>query len=139
MESCIFCNIAKGVLPCAKIWENDNYVAFLDIKPVTKGMTLVVPKEHLTSAIFDNDIESMKNIMEVSKEVAGVLKSYFKSERVALVFEGVDIQHLHAKLYPLREGECIEKLVCNVQSIPDIETINNLAEKIRGSVNKALD
>jgi len=46
MDSCVFCKIVKGEMPCAKIWEDDNFIAFLDIKPATKGMTLLIPKIH---------------------------------------------------------------------------------------------
>ncbi len=101
MDSCIFCKIVKGEIPCAKIWEDDNFIAFLDIKPATKGMTLLIPKIHSSSDIFDTSDEEIKAIFSAGKTISSILKKAFDVERVAVVFEGVGVPHLHMKLYPL--------------------------------------
>jgi diadenosine tetraphosphate (Ap4A) HIT family hydrolase len=98
---CIFCKIAKGEIPSAKIWEDKKIIAILDISPNTKGMTLVLPKEH-----FDSDPETMPEkdyleLMSASKKVSGLLKKSLGVHRVALVVEGMGVNHVHIKLYPL--------------------------------------
>ena len=130
MENCIFCKISKGEIPCAKIWEDDNFIAFLDINPVTEGMTLVIPKEHCDSYVFNNKDKTVKSLIEATKKVAQLLKNYLGVERVALIFEGIEINHLHAKLLPLKAGESIRKLLNSNYPKPETEDLNKLALKI---------
>ena len=69
MIDCVFCKIAKGEIPCAKIWEDENYLAFLDINPNTKGMSLVIPKKHFDSYAADMDDKDYCNLMIAAKKV----------------------------------------------------------------------
>lgn len=101
MEDCIFCKIAKGEIPCAKVWEDDDFLAFLDIRPVTKGMTLVIPKKHHGSYIFNENDSDISGIMKAGRTVSKMLEKAFNVTRVALVAEGAGVNHLHIKLYPL--------------------------------------
>ena len=101
-EDCIFCKIAKGELPCHKIWEDENYLSFLSIFPNTDGFTIVIPKQHRESYVFDNDNKVMNNLMIATKTTARILDNYFKDVgRSAVVFEGFGVDHLHFKIYPL--------------------------------------
>ena len=54
MENCIFCKIIKGEIPSSKVWEDENFIAILDINPNTEGVTLVIPKKHYDSYVFDH-------------------------------------------------------------------------------------
>ena len=101
MADCIFCKIVEGKIPCAKVWEDDNFLAFLDIRPVTKGMTLVIPKKHHQSYIFNETDWDVSQLMKASREVAKMLEEAFDISRVAVVAEGAGVNHLHIKLYPL--------------------------------------
>ena len=75
MSDCIFCKIANGESPCFKIWENDEFMAFLDIMPNVKWQTLVVPKKHYDSDLFDIDDEKFYGrLMAATKEVIDILK-----------------------------------------------------------------
>jgi len=102
MSFCVFCEIVAGRLPSHKIWEDENYYAFLGIFPNTRGMTIVVPKKHLDSYVFKVAEKEMDSLMHAAKKVAKNLdKKLPTNMRTALVFEGFGIDHLHAKLYPL--------------------------------------
>ncbi|MCL5101753.1 MAG: HIT domain-containing protein [Candidatus Marsarchaeota archaeon] len=100
MENCVFCKIAERTSKSYKIWEDEKYVAFLDIYPNIKGATIVIPKEHTNSYIFDQTDEQIEGIMVAAKKVAKILEKGLKVGRVNIVFEGLMIDHLHAKLYP---------------------------------------
>jgi len=99
--SCIFCKIVKGEFDSAKIWENKDFLAILDVNPNTKGMTLVLPKKHYDSYIFNMEKETLNEFIASAKTVAKILERYFKIKRVALVAEGMGVNHAHFKLYPL--------------------------------------
>ncbi|MBW6442293.1 HIT domain-containing protein [Patescibacteria group bacterium] len=101
MKDCIFCKIINEEIPCHKIYEDNNYLAFLDIHPNTKGMTLVVPKKHYHSDAFDMPKEAYIDLMLISKKIAKVLEKKLSVKRVAMVMEGMGIDHIHIKLYPL--------------------------------------
>jgi len=101
MSDCIFCKIAKGEVDSAKIWEDENFLAILDVNPNTKGMTLVLPKQHYDSYVFDMPENIYQQLMLVSKKVARILEKGLAVKRVALVMEGMGVNHSHIKLYPL--------------------------------------
>jgi len=101
MDECIFCKIVKGEIPCEKIWENDEFLAILDVFPNTKGMTLLLSKKHLDSDIFSLSKEDYNSTLESVRKVVKILEKGLKVKRVAIVVEGMGINHLHVKLYPL--------------------------------------
>lgn len=101
MEDCIFCKIASGEIPAVKVWEDEKYSAFLDIKPNTKGMTIVIPKKHFDSDIFSMPKKEIQEFLAATKKVVRLLEKGLKVKRVATVIEGMEINHAHIKLYPL--------------------------------------
>jgi len=147
MDNCVFCKIVNGEIPSAKVWEDENFLAFLDIKPSTKGMTLVVPKKHFDSYIFQAPEEEVMTLFKAAKKVAGMLEKAFDIDRVAMVAEGIGVNHLHVKLYPLhgvkgkfipkepKENMYFEKYegFVSTQLGPQIDygELNKLAEQIR--------
>lgn len=101
MNQCIFCMIVAGQIPSAKWWEDDNFIAILDINPNIKGASLVIPKKHEPSdysAVSDNTLNYAATAL---KNPINKLKKYFDTEKIGIVIEGVGIDHLHYKLYPL--------------------------------------
>ncbi len=100
-EDCLFCKIVAGEIPATKIYEDEKFLAFLDINPNTEGMTLVIPKEHYDSYAFDMPDDVYTELMLVTKKVAKLLKKGLNVSRVALVMEGTGVNHAHIKLYPL--------------------------------------
>jgi len=101
MENCIFCKIAGGEIDSAKIWEDKDFVAILDLNPNTKGMALIMPKEHYDSYIFSMPDDFYAKMMLASKKVAKLLEKALDAKRVAMVMEGMGVNHAHIKLYPL--------------------------------------
>lgn len=115
---CVFCEIIEGVKPCHKIWEDENYLAFLSIYPNILGFSVVVPKIHMSSYIFDHDSHAISGLMLASKEVARVLDSYFLDVgRTGVIFEGYGVDHLHSKLFPMHgtgSSSAFKKIASNV-------------------------
>lgn len=101
MENCIFCKIVKREIPSAKIWEDEEFLAILDINPNTKGMSLVLPKTHFDSYVFDMPDDAYQRFFLAAKKVAKILEKGLNVKRVAMVVEGMGVNHAHFKLYPL--------------------------------------
>ena len=101
MKDCVFCKIVKGEIDSVKIWEDGNFLAILDIKPNTKGMTLVLTKKHYDSYAFDMSEDVYQNFMLAAKKVRKILEKGLGVKRIAMVMEGMGINHAHIKLYPL--------------------------------------
>jgi len=98
---CIFCKIIKGEFDSAKIWEDEEFLAILDIRPNTKGMTLVLPKKHFDSYIFDLPDDVYEKLLMAAKKVGKILDKSLKVKKVAMVMEGMGVNHAHIKLYPM--------------------------------------
>lgn len=101
MEDCVFCKIVKGEIPCHKIYEDESFLAFLDIFPNTKGMTLVITKKHYPSYAFNIPEEVYEKFMRIVNKIAKTLDRTLNVKRTAMVMEGMGINHAHIKLYPL--------------------------------------
>jgi histidine triad (HIT) family protein len=133
MENCVFCKIAKGEIPSVKIWEDEKHLAILDIKPNTEGMTLVLTKEHYDSDATEMPDKPYKELMIAAKKVAKLLKKKLKIIKVAIVIEGLGVNHIHVKLYPIYKSNEVEGYI-TTQLGPQksAEELNKIAEKIRG-------
>ena len=101
MKECIFCKIVKGEIPCHKVYEDEEFLAFLDVYPNTKGMTLVITKKHYDSYAFDLPEDVFVNLMKVTKKISKILDKNLEVKRTAMVMEGMGVNHVHIKLYPL--------------------------------------
>jgi len=100
-EQTLFDKIVDGSIPSFKVWEDDTYLAFLTPFPTTPGVTVVIPKQNPGDYIFTMDDDAIAGLMVAAKKVSKLLEKAFGVERVALVFEGTGVAHVHAKLYPL--------------------------------------
>jgi histidine triad (HIT) family protein len=96
----IFSKIIAGEIPCYKIAENDHYIAFLDVFPLKKGHTLIVPKKEV-DYIFDLDHETYLGLMAFSKEVAVAIKKAIPCNRIAVNVFGLEVPHAHVHLIPM--------------------------------------
>jgi histidine triad (HIT) family protein len=101
MDNCIFCKIVNGKIPSFKVWEDKEHLAILDIFPNTKGMTLVLTKKHFDSYIFDMPEKAYSKLLLAAKKVGKLLDKKLKVQRTAVVAEGMGVNHIHIKLYPL--------------------------------------
>jgi Diadenosine tetraphosphate (Ap4A) hydrolase and other HIT family hydrolases len=96
----IFCKIIAGEIPCNKIAENDEFFAFLDINPVSKGHTLVIPKKE-TDYIFDIDDNELGRMMIFAKKIAIAIKKAIPCMRVGVAVMGLEVPHAHIHLIPI--------------------------------------
>jgi histidine triad (HIT) family protein len=130
-KDCIFCKIAKGEIPSVKIWEDEKHLAILDINPNTEGMTLVLTKEHHDSDATDMPDKAYKELMIATKKVAKMLKKKLNVDRVAFVLEGLGVNHIHVKLYPMYPSNESEGYVTTkLGPQKSTEELNKIAEKI---------
>jgi histidine triad (HIT) family protein len=98
----IFSKIVTGEIPCYKVAENDEFLAFLDIMPLATGHTLVIPKKE-TDYIFDIEDGAYQRLWAFAKEVAVVLKEKVPCKRVGLSVIGLEVAHAHIHLIPLQQ------------------------------------
>jgi diadenosine tetraphosphate (Ap4A) HIT family hydrolase len=99
----LFDEIVDGNIPSWKVWEDENYLAFLTPFASTPGATVVIPKKNPGDYVFTADESAVNGLMSAARKAACVLEKAFGAERIALVFEGEAVPHLHAKLYPMHE------------------------------------
>jgi len=99
MEDCIFCKIIAGGIPCAKIYEDDKVLAFLDIKPVNNGHTLIIPKEHY-HWMTDTPDEIVTHAYVLAKNLMAAIKKAFNADYVSLTVVGNEVPHFHVHLIP---------------------------------------
>lgn len=97
----IFDKIIRKEIPSYIVWEDDKHLAFLTPFPNTPGFTVVIPKVNPGNYVFAIDDSVYTELMEATKTVAKLLEKALNVSRVALVFEGTGVAHVHAKLIPL--------------------------------------
>jgi len=101
----IFSKIAAGEIPSYKCAENEKFYAFLDINPVAKGHTLVIPRREV-DYIFDMEDDEIAEFQQFAKQVAVALKKAFPCKKVAQVVLGLEVPHAHIHLIPMNsEGD----------------------------------
>lgn len=129
----IFSKIAAGEIPSYKCAENDEFYAFLDINPVAKGHTLVIPRREV-DYIFDMDDDEIGRYQQFAKRVAVAMKKTFPCKKVAQVVLGLEVAHAHIHLIPMNsEGDVDfrkEKLQLSQ------EEMQQIAEKILTAFNE---
>ena len=109
-NNCIFCKIVKGKLPCHKIWEDENHLAFLSIFPNTEGFSVVITKEHYPSYAFDLSDKILSDLVIAAKKVAKLLDSKLEDVgRTGMIFEGFGVDHVHAKLFPMHGTDKVKE------------------------------
>jgi histidine triad (HIT) family protein len=134
MEDCIFCKIARGELPCFKVYEDDKVIAFADINPVSEGHTLVVPKAH-SENLYEISIEDLTAVHGAAKKVVQAMKKALNPSGVAalqLNGRGVNqiVMHYHLHLIPRVEGS--PPLPVSAWEIKqgDMDELKKVAERI---------
>ena len=100
MSDSIFTKIIKGEIPCYKIAEDDRFIAFLDVFPIKKGHTLVVPKVQI-DYVFDLDDSLLSDLMIFAKKVSQKMQSAISCERIGIAVIGLEVPHAHIHLVPL--------------------------------------
>jgi histidine triad (HIT) family protein len=98
----IFTKIVNGEIPCYKIAEDENYLAFLDVNPNAKGHTLCIPKQEINK-IFDMDEALYLGLMKFSRKVAKALEKTVECKRIGVAVVGLEVPHVHVHLIPLHD------------------------------------
>jgi len=98
----IFTKIVNGEIPCYKITEDENYLAFLDVNPNAKGHTLCIPKVEVNK-LFDMDEDSYLGLMQFARKVAIALEKTVACKRIGMAVVGLEVPHAHVHLIPLNE------------------------------------
>lgn len=101
MPETIFDKLIRGEIPSWKVWEDERFLAFLTPFPNTPGLTVLIPKKNIGDYVFALEDEEYMALMRATRTVANILEKAFDTPRVALVFEGTGVAHVHAKLIPL--------------------------------------
>ena len=110
--STLFTKIVNGEIPCYKVAETKDFLAFLDINPNTRGHTLCIPKKEIDQ-LFDLDNKTYDNLMRFSKQVAVALKKSIPCKRIGMTVIGLEVPHVHVHLIPLNnmsDMQFIEKV-----------------------------
>jgi histidine triad (HIT) family protein len=129
--SSIFTRIIKGEIPCHKIAEDENYLAFLDISPLTKGHTLVIPKKEV-DYIFDLDNDTYSGLMTFSKKVAEGIKKAVPCKRISVAVIGLEVPHAHVHLIPINSmNDCN---FANAKLKLSKEELEEIAQKISSAI-----
>jgi histidine triad (HIT) family protein len=132
----IFTRIIKGEIPSYKVAENDKFYAFLDINPLQKGHTLVVPKlaEPEADYIFDLDEDILSEMLVFSKQVAQGIKAATNCKRVGVAVIGLEVPHVHMHLIPInQEGDMS---FSNPKMTLPAEEMAEIAISIAGAMEK---
>jgi histidine triad (HIT) family protein len=108
-ESCIFCKIVRKQAPASIIYEDESVIAFLDIRPLNLGHTLVIPKKHYVD-IFDISEDQLSQVHKVAKQVSTAVKKATNADGISIIQQnsraaGQDIFHLHVHVVPRFEGQ----------------------------------
>ena len=140
MSDCIFCKIVNGEIPCHKVWEDENVLAFLDLNPATKGHVLVIPKKHLEN-IFDTDEITLGKMMKACREVSLLLKNNFGATGIQFVNNsGKDaeqaVDHIHFHVIP-RFGNKNFELTLVGDKKPS-KNFEEVLKKIKGEAPKGV-
>jgi len=103
-RNCVFCKIVEGKIPCFKIYEDDEFLAFLDIHPWVKGHTLVIPKKHYRW-VWDLPPKMAMKYFAVVNRIANHYRQVFETEFVMSWVYGYDVPHAHIHLFPNARGK----------------------------------
>ena len=98
----IFTKIVNGEIPCYKIAEDENYLAFLDVNPNAKGHTLCIPKQEINK-IFDMEEEHYLGLMKFSRKIAKAVEKSVECKRIGVAVVGLEVPHVHVHLIPLQD------------------------------------
>jgi histidine triad (HIT) family protein len=98
----IFTRIINGEIPCYKVAEDDRFIAFLDVRPLQPGHTLVVPKKEV-DYIFDLDEKTLSDLIIFTQKVAVAMKKVIDCKRIGIAVVGLEVPHAHVHLVPLQK------------------------------------
>lgn len=129
MSDCIFCKIVKGEIPCHKVYEDDKFLAFLDINPVSPGHTLLIPKTHYR---WVYDVPNFGEYWQIAQKIAiNIKNSPLNPEYISFLTMGNEVPHAHIHIIPRSQNDNIQPVL---SSIPHIKAENNQLLEILNTV-----
>ncbi|AWL10116.1 HIT family protein [Aquirufa nivalisilvae] len=126
--STIFSKIISGEIPCHKIAENEQFLAFLDVMPLVEGHVLVVPKQEI-DYIFDIEPETLGNLMKFAQSVAPAIRKAIPCKRIGVAVIGLEVPHAHVHLVPMNTANDLNFTQAKLQVSQ--ESLAKTAELIR--------
>jgi len=129
MQDCVFCKIAKGEIPSYKVYEDDSFLAFLDINPLNPGHVQVIPKKHYR---WTWDVPNFGEYWEVAKKVAKGQIDGLGAKMVEFLTHGMDVSHAHIWVVPIYENEVF--INSSNRKKFDVRAMSETAEKIKKSL-----
>ncbi|MEX2436402.1 MAG: HIT family protein [Balneolaceae bacterium] len=125
----LFTKIINGDIPCYKVAESSQHIAFLDINPIAEGHTLVVPKKEV-DYLFDLSDELLSETMVFAKKIAAAIDNSLKPIRTGVIVEGLEVPHAHVHLVPIyKEGQ-------NVSLRNKVDISENRMKELAGTISK---
>jgi len=132
---CIFCKIAQGEIPSYKVYEDNDFLAFLDINPFSRGHTLLIPKKH-AKWIWDLDENDYSNLMNTVKKIARAMQKKFNTEWIVEGVAGIDVPHAHVHIIPRKIGDGLGAFPNKVlDPKPSEAEMKEIAEGIRKEID----
>jgi len=125
---CLFCKIINGDIPCFKIYENDDVLAFLDINPDSDGHTLIIPKKHFTD-LDDIDLKTLESINKAAKKIKKMLEEKLGCTGISLLQNNgscQEVKHYHLHLKPYYEGIKTIEMKKHPENIKDPKEIYDI-------------
>ncbi len=133
MES-IFTKIINGKLPAFPLWENEDFIAILDIHPINPGHTLLIPKQQI-DYIFDLPDELYNSMWQVAKWLAPFIQQAMQSKRIGIAVEGFGVPHVHVHLVPVNSGNELNPERATSASSEELTIVQNkICQAIKGSL-----
>ncbi len=121
-ENCIFCLIAKGKIPCEKIYENKDFLVFLDIKPVAQGHLLIIPKKHVVW-MQEADDKTIADIFKLTKKMMLALKKGLRCDYVQVSVVGNEVPHFHVHLIPRYNSDILRNYPTKRFNLKEVDVI----------------
>ena len=125
--STIFTRIIKGEIPCHKILEDDHYLAFLDVRPINPGHTLVITKKEI-DYVFDVEDELLSGLMLFAKKTAKLIQKEIPCKKIGIMVAGLEVPHVHIHLVPIMDVHDLN--FAKAKPTPS-EELAKVAERIR--------
>ena len=123
----LFTKIVKGEIPCHKILEDEDYLAFLDVRPINPGHTLVIPKKEI-DYIFDVEDTLLSGLIVFAKKTARMIQKEISCKKVGMMVAGLEVPHVHIHLIPI--NGVLDLNFANAKPTP-MEELAKVAERIR--------
>ncbi|WFB37871.1 HIT family protein [Kiritimatiellota bacterium B12222] len=130
--STIFSRILSGEIPSAKLYEDENFFAFLDVRPIRAGHALLIPKQEV-DYIFDLPDELLQSMLTTARPIAKAIEKHIPCQKVGLMVAGLEVRHCHLHLVPIDDVGDLNFAKATPAEFSDLET---LAAQIRKTISQ---